>query len=119
MYDFQKSALELYARHSLTVVRYGAELLRDLASLPPPPETGGVEIVRWHPARSEEARVSQNEAFADHWGSTPRDAAAWEHEISSFGTRLDLSSCPSSGGSSASAATGTYRRRGAARACDV
>jgi len=29
--------------------------------------------------------------FADHWGNTPRDKAAWEYVLAAFGTRLDLS----------------------------
>jgi ribosomal protein S18 acetylase RimI-like enzyme len=32
-----------------------------------------------------------NAAFADHWGSTPRDEQAWHHEINATGWRHDLS----------------------------
>jgi ribosomal protein S18 acetylase RimI-like enzyme len=35
--------------------------------------------------------VATNDAFADHWGSTPRDRAAWEHDIATHGSRPDLS----------------------------
>ena len=72
-------------------VRYGAELLRDLDDLPTVPDPEGVAIVAWDPARSEAARVATNDAFADHWGSTPRDAAAWQHVLESHGNRPDLS----------------------------
>ena len=97
-YEAQRDALALYARHGMEPVRYTDELLRDLEALPEAPDLGGVAIVPWDAARSEEARVAQNEAFADHWGSTPRDAAAWEHDLSSSGTRLDLSFLALDGG---------------------
>lgn len=90
-YDFQGETLALYARHGLEPVRWSDEMLRDLASLPEPFEPQGIELVPWVPARSEEARLATNAAFADHWGFTPRDAAAWAHEVAAFGKRLDLS----------------------------
>jgi ribosomal protein S18 acetylase RimI-like enzyme len=90
-YDFQPSALRLYERHGMRAVRYTDELLLDLAQAGEAPPVDGVEIVPWDMARSEEARVAVNDAFADHWGSTPRDPAAWAHALASFGTRLDLS----------------------------
>ena len=90
-YDFQAATLRLYARHGMTAVRWSEELLRDLADLPELPRPEGVQIVPWDPARSEEARVATNDAFADHWGSTPRDALAWQHELATYGNRLDLS----------------------------
>src|SRR5262245_55508508 len=70
-YDFESATRALYARHGLESVRYADELLRDLAELPEPQSIEGITIVRWDAARSDEARRAQNEAFADHWGSTP------------------------------------------------
>ena len=91
-FDFQESALALHARFGLVPARVNHELLRDLAEpLPPRPDVPGIAIVPWDAARSEDARVAQNAAFADHWGATPRDAAAWEHDLASSDTRLDLS----------------------------
>ncbi len=90
-YDFQSTKLRHFERHGLIPVRWAEELLRELAELPESPRLEDVEIVPWDPARSEEARVAQNDAFADHWGSTPRDAAAWAHDVAAFGSRLDLS----------------------------
>lgn len=87
----QVDDLALYARHGLVPTRYNDELLRDLVDLPARPEIPGIAIVPWDAARSEAARVAQNEAFADHWGSTPRDAAAWAHELAAQRMRLDLS----------------------------
>ena len=90
-FDFQESALRLYARHGLRVIRYGNEMLRDLAAIPQQPVLDGIVVRGWDPVRSEEVRVAQNAAFADHWGSTPRDTAAWEHFLGNHGVRLDLS----------------------------
>lgn len=90
-FDFEQASLRLFARHGMTPVRYNDELLRDLDSIPELPAIPGVEIVRWDPGLSESARLAQNDAFADHWGSTPQDPAMWEHHLASFGTRLDLS----------------------------
>jgi ribosomal protein S18 acetylase RimI-like enzyme len=97
-FDFQRGALALYARHRLVPVRYTDELLRDLEATPPRPEVPGIAIVPWDLARSEEARRAKNDAFADHWGSTPSDAAAWEHELARHGRRLDLSFLALDGG---------------------
>jgi ribosomal protein S18 acetylase RimI-like enzyme len=90
-FDFEHSAHRLFERHGLTPIRYSEVMLRDLDSLPAPSLAEGIDIVRWDPALSERARLAQNDAFADHWGSTPRDRAGWEHVLAVFGTRLDLS----------------------------
>lgn len=90
-YSHEADRLALFARHGLVPARYNDELLRDLADVPPRPATPGITIVPWDDALSEAARVAQNEAFEDHWGSTARDPAAWAHELASHGTRLDLS----------------------------
>jgi ribosomal protein S18 acetylase RimI-like enzyme len=66
-------------------------MLRDLVQVPEPADPDGVRIVPWDPARSEPSRLAENEAFGDHWGSAPLDLVAWEHDIESFGKRLDLS----------------------------
>jgi ribosomal protein S18 acetylase RimI-like enzyme len=90
-YDFQTSAIRLYQRHGMEAVRWGDEMLRELATPVAAPALDGIAIVPWDSAHSEAARVSQNEAFADHWGSTPRDPGSWQHILDAFGTRLDLS----------------------------
>jgi mycothiol synthase len=87
----QVADLRLYARLGLQPARYNDELLRSLDDLPPRPVVPGIDLVPWDEARSEEARLAQNDAFADHWGSTPRDPAAWAHDVTGYGTRLDLS----------------------------
>ena len=90
-FDFEESAIRLYERHRLKPVRWHDELLRELVDLPELVVPPGVQIIVWDPDRSEEARIAQNAAFADHWGSTPRDREAWQHDLTGFGVRLDLS----------------------------
>lgn len=90
-YEFQSSAIRLYQKSGMVPVRYNDELLRPLDPLPAQESPAGIAIVPWDPARNEEARIALNDSFADHWGYTPRDSAAWAHDLASFGTRLDLS----------------------------
>lgn len=91
-YDFQESTHRLYARHALEPVRWSEEMLLDLtAAQPGPDEPAGITITPWQASRSEEARIVRNEAFMDHWGTTPFDAAAWAHDVAAFGSRTDLS----------------------------
>lgn len=42
-----------------------------------------VEITGFTPGRSQDARLIRNEAFSDHWGSSPLDPQEWEHFLSS------------------------------------
>jgi ribosomal protein S18 acetylase RimI-like enzyme len=90
-YAGQADALALFARHGLAPARYSDELVRDLAAPLDPTPSPGIAIVPWDDARSEEARVAENEAFADHWGSAPRDPVAWRKDLAEHGSRLDLS----------------------------
>ena len=90
-YDHEHAAHRLYERHGLSPVRYSEELLRGLESLPAVAPVEGIEIVRWEWSLSEQARLARNDAFADHWGSVPRDKVAWDHVLAAFGTRLGLS----------------------------
>jgi ribosomal protein S18 acetylase RimI-like enzyme len=97
-FDFERDAIALYQRHGLTAVRTTDEMLRPLAELPTAPAPDGVELVPWDEARTEELRALHNEAFADQWGTSTLDAAAWRHRLDQFGTRLDLSFVALAGG---------------------
>jgi len=90
-YDFRHDALRLYERAGMRPVRYMAEMLRDLESLPVAVAETGVSISGWDRALDEEARRVMNAAFEDHWGSTPRGPEAWRHELESHAARHDLS----------------------------
>ncbi len=59
-------------------VRYFTEMVRPLAGdLPHVAVDAGIDLVPFTSDRSEEVRAAHNEAFADHWGSEPRDEEAW------------------------------------------
>ncbi|MGF1668558.1 MAG: GNAT family N-acetyltransferase [Acidimicrobiia bacterium] len=90
-YDWRQDALGLYEAASMAAVRYSDELIRPLDVVPPRPSGAEFTIHRWNEAHADPARLVMNAAFADHWGSTPRDSEAWQTHLTSYGTRLDLS----------------------------
>ena len=94
------SSIRLFERFGLEPIRYFADLRVDLnqpapatSSQPSPATrtTSGFRIVPWDLARNEEARAVKNEAFMDHWGSTPTSAQWWTTQTSGFGSRPDWS----------------------------
>ena len=90
-WDWVSTSHRLYARLGLRPVRWFEEMVRSLdipSSLSVP---AGAQVVPWSEAPPEETRIAANESFLDHWGSTPRDAGAWHHLITSSDVRLDLS----------------------------
>lgn len=90
-WDWIEPAHHLYARLGLTPVRWFEDLLRDLADPLEAPPPAGVQLTAWTEIDDEAARRVANDAFADHWGSTPRDRQAWAHLLASSDMRLDLS----------------------------
>lgn len=91
VYSWQQDRFGLLSKFGLEPVRYFHEMIRPLDALPPVPEIE-FEIVPWQPHHDVESRIVNNEAFRDHWGSTPTDAQAWSHWMSAdHGTRTDLS----------------------------
>jgi mycothiol synthase len=91
-YDYIESAQRLFARAGFTPVRWFEELLRPLDRLPAQTGVDGIDIVDWPADRDDEIRTIKNEAFADHWGSTPTTIEHWDHQVRGFGARPDLSS---------------------------
>lgn len=90
-WEWIESAHHLYARMGMIPVRWFEELVRPLAEPLEVSAPGDVEILAWEDADPEEIRQVSNAAFADHWGSTPRDPAAWHHVVVGSGMRPDLS----------------------------
>ena len=94
-YDTVTDARHLHARLGFVPVRYFEELLRPLATLPEMHVPDGVEIVAWPIGegveRDEEIRLVKNNAFADHWGSTPTPPDRWHQMVHGVGVRPDLS----------------------------
>jgi mycothiol synthase len=59
--------------------RWYFTMARGLADLPAVAVPDGLRLVTFDMSYSEQTRLAHNEAFADHWGSTPRDEEAWQH----------------------------------------
>ncbi|MFP3914740.1 MAG: GNAT family N-acetyltransferase, partial [Actinomycetota bacterium] len=89
--EWVTDARNLYARFGLEPVRWFDDLIRPLDEPLSVPAPEGVEIVPWDSVPSQAAREVSNASFADHWGSTPRNAEAWEHMLASHTIRTDLS----------------------------
>ena len=86
----ENSKRSTMGRYGFAPVRYFDEMIRQLTDVPDP-SPRGFELIAWDPSRNEETRAVKNAAFRDHWGSTPIDAATWQHWLDDYGTRLDLS----------------------------
>lgn len=90
--DHVEGAHALYRKMGMSPVRYHEELLRSLDDLPVVTVPDGARIVPWPAERTEELRATKNEAFADHWGSTPTSVEHWRQLTEGSFSRLDLSS---------------------------
>lgn len=64
-----------------TATRWFHDMSRPLgSSAPPVPEIAiptGLLVTSWSDDLDDAVRLAHNEAFAEHWGSQPRDAEAW------------------------------------------
>jgi mycothiol synthase len=90
-YDFLEANHRLYARMGFEPVRWFEELVRPLDDLPTVVVPDGLELRTWPDHREEELRVVRNEAFGDHWGSTPIGPSEWQIATTGHGARADLS----------------------------
>ena len=68
----------LMAAVGAKVVRYFTEMTRPLEEIPDAPLPQGFVFVDLDPGDSDAVRLAHNEAFADHWGSEPRDERRWK-----------------------------------------
>lgn len=74
------------------VVRYFTEMTRDLSEdIPEVDLDPELEIVTFSEDLSESVRLAHNEAFADHWGSEPRDEETWHFTVTHPEFRPDWS----------------------------
>jgi mycothiol synthase len=65
--------------------RYYTDMRRDLTV--PIPEVSlrdGLTLVPWSPERDDAVRQAHNEAFAEHWGSSPHTPESWAEGRASF-----------------------------------
>jgi GNAT superfamily N-acetyltransferase len=90
-YDQQHGAHRLFARMGFEPVRWFEELLRPLDDLPAVAIDPAYDVVPWPVELASELCDVRNEAFADHWGSTPWSLSRFSEVTSKFGARLDLS----------------------------
>jgi ribosomal protein S18 acetylase RimI-like enzyme len=89
--DWIEDNFRLYRRFDIEPVRYIQEMIRALDEPVTPRKPEGVEIIPWDRSLDEQTRTALNEAFVDHWGSTPMHPEAFDHRIGRASVRLDLS----------------------------
>jgi mycothiol synthase len=78
--DTNRGLLALIEAEGFQPQRWFSTMTRDLAGPPPPARVpAGMLLVPYAGAHSEATRLAHNEAFADHWGFTPRDEQDWGH----------------------------------------
>ena len=85
-WDWLTNAHHLYERFGFEPVRWFDELVRPIKEPVEIAEPPGIQIIPWQPTSAEEVRLVHNAAFADHWGSTPSDAASWNTMLTGYGT---------------------------------
>lgn len=72
----------LCAAAGYTAIRWSHDMVRPVGpDAPPIPDIdlpAGLEVAPWTDDLDEAVRLAHNEAFANHWGSQPRDAEAWK-----------------------------------------
>jgi mycothiol synthase len=57
-----------------------------------PAAPADLTVTTWRPDLDEATRLAHNDAFRDHWGSTPLSAARWQHFVATMpGFRPDCS----------------------------
>jgi len=86
-------SIELFASLGFAPVRWFDDLLRSLDSLPPRRAVDGAVIEPWplDDPLHDGIRCAKNDAFADHWGSSPTTPEGWSELVQGFGGRPDLS----------------------------
>ena len=85
------TAGSLFQSFNMSPVRWNDDLIIDLANSPEVSTATEYSIVPWDSSRDEEARTTKNQAFMDHWGSTPTSEEGWEQLVHGSTARLDQS----------------------------
>ncbi|MGC4943670.1 GNAT family N-acetyltransferase [Kribbella sp. DT2] len=77
--DTNTAALDLLAGLGFEKCRYFFSMRRDLGTpVEVPAVPDGLRLVAYSPAYDEAVRVAHNEAFLDHWGSSPKSPESWK-----------------------------------------
>jgi ribosomal protein S18 acetylase RimI-like enzyme len=90
----EATKVAMLERAGFTPLRYWYDMVCDLrtAEIDAPEIPPGLTIERYRPELADATRAAHNEAFADHWGSTPASAERWQHSYVGQSTfRPDLS----------------------------
>ena len=85
------SASFLFQRFNMHPVRWNEDLIIDLNQSPEVFVTPGYCVIPWDSSRDEEARTVKDQAFMDHWGSTPTSEEGWEQLVHGSTAKLDQS----------------------------
>jgi mycothiol synthase len=80
----------LYEAAGYSEIRWFHDMVRPLGGQAPPvPDVAvpsGLELIPWTEDLDEAVRLAHNEAFADHWGSQPRDEQFWKTSLTQHRT---------------------------------
>lgn len=90
-FDWIAANHRLYGRLGFEPVRWFDELVRPLTDLPEVPVLAEVDLLVWPDNRDDEILQVRNEAFADHWGTSPMSATSWHTAVRGHGARPNLS----------------------------
>ncbi|MFM9136719.1 MAG: GNAT family N-acetyltransferase [Actinomycetota bacterium] len=85
------AARTLFERAGLQPVRWFSDLVRPLDTALDVKTPDGITVQPWNDLDNEALRTVKNDAFADHWGSTPTLKENWEQLTDGYGARRDLS----------------------------
>jgi len=74
------SAIRLFESRDFATSRYFFQMERFLGTEPVPasPVADGLRLVTYDLSYDEALRLTHNEAFREHWGSSPRDPDSWK-----------------------------------------
>ena len=85
------SAAYLFQKFNMSPVRWNEDLIIDLNDSPEVFVSPDYSVIPWDSLRDEEARIAKNQAFMDHWGSTPTNEEGWQQLVHGSTARLDQS----------------------------
>ncbi|MFS0868207.1 GNAT family N-acetyltransferase [Microbacterium sp. 179-B 1A2 NHS] len=79
-------------REGFTAERWFSSMVRDLGSpVPQLDAPDGITVVAYTPDRALDALAARNDAFRDHWGSSPSNTERWTQFVEGPFFRADLS----------------------------
>jgi mycothiol synthase len=94
-YEQSDDRRRLFSASGFEPIRYYEEMRRPLdSSIPDLPLPAGLRLEAWSSQRDDAIRRAHNEAFTDHWGSSPLSRESWvQRFVGSPHFRPDLTWC--------------------------